>query len=198
MSCLLGPRRRHRSTHLLLEVPRRSAFTFFISIQVVWNTSSVSGVKPSPTSGKKLSYHVAMKCGYICIKCRQCDIKEDRIYGTVCSACPSSRHQIIKKGVQCQNCDELSDCATTFIHEACRGRSDTKIVTRSPSQVRTSPCSDPPKRPSPAQAKKFMELRMAEMEMARLLMLESLEKERRQLQLLREQKSQASGHPNCC
>lgn len=91
---------------------------------------------------------------------------------------------MVEKAVQCQSCGELADCAQSFRSQVCPG---TPKKHMSP-QRQSSPA------PSPEQAERFMELRMAELEMSRMLLLEGLEKERMELLRLQSAKAKSEGH----
>ena len=135
-----------------------------------------------------------VKCGYICVECRQSRLNEEKLCATFCGFSPTGCHRVVKRAVQCQHCFDLSNDGLEFAKKICPGDRPLPPCP-TPSEAPTSPGSQPPVHPSPAQAEMFMELRMAEMEMARLVMLEALEKERAQLDSLLQAKRKATSDP---
>lgn len=159
----------------------------------------LAGSVPTPSSAPMLKKHEPIKCGYICIDCKGCHISEEKLCSTYCAVNIRGRHKVIKRSTQCQNCYDLSDDSAEFARKNCPGdrpKDPPRAPRPSPSEAPTSPASVPPENPSPLEADLFMELRMAEMEMARLVMLESLERERREMDLLLQKKRKATGDPS--
>ena len=121
----------------------------------------------SPATGEKVCLHVVAKCGYMCVGCQETHVFVEKLRCT----CPALSGQVIKRAVMCQRCDAVSDDPDTFSKQVC--------------PVRPA-CS-----PTRAQADRFMELRMAELEMGRLIMLQTMEREQRRLQELISAKKRA-------
>lgn len=139
--------------------------------------------------------HVPLKCGYICVICRESHIKEKCLMTTACPCNGDGLHTtVLKRAVQCQNCNGLSDDPESFKKQVCYGRrpgSQPVSEAATPRSLPTTSSETPPK-PSPQEADAYMELRMAELEMGRLLLLESVEKERKKLNDLIAQKQKAT------
>ena len=110
---------------------------------------------------------------------------------TVCSANPSGLHELAKKSFMCQNCDCVSNCAATFQKEICHGK---PIVAEPPTSLSGPYGSEAPKNPSPEQASVFMDLRVAELELNRLIKLKELEVQKAQLQALMAAKDRLSSN----
>ena len=142
---------------------------------------------PSSMSVAKHSPHVPMKCGYICLDCRESHINVDKILERKCGVHMSGRHSILKKAVQCMNCHDLGDTTEEFLKGECPGAKHSPVSKKLeiPASLSTgcdveSPaglCN--PSSPSPNDA-----LRQAEQEMEKLNILKQLEKERLELQRL--------------
>lgn len=135
-------------------------------------TSPKSG--PKSSIGCTESFHIPMKCGYICKNCKETHIWPEKLLGTTCKF-NGGQHDLLKRAVMCQNCDELSDCAMTFAKKPCHGRR--------PQPSAKAPANHGSKDSlTPEQANRYMDLRLAEMEMNRLLLMKELENERMKLQ----------------
>ena len=80
---------------------------------------------PLSMSVAKHSPHVPMKCGYICLDCRESHINVDKILERKCGVHMSGRHSILKKAVQCMNCHDLGDTTEEFLKGECPGANDT-------------------------------------------------------------------------
>ena len=155
--------------------------------------SLIQGEVTSPMSGTPPMVHVPMKCGYICVTCRMSHTSEKLLMTTACPCNGDDLHTtVLKRSVMCQNCNALSDDLGTFKKQVCYGRPASQAVSEPSTPRSAATASEPPRDPSPAQADAYMELRMAELEMGRLLLLESLEKERKTLEELVQQKQKAT------
>ena len=73
---------------------------------------------PLSMSVAKHSPHIPMKCGYICLDCRESHINVDKILERKCKS-QSGRHSILKKAVQCMNCFDLGDTTEEFLKGEC-------------------------------------------------------------------------------
>ena len=145
---------------------------------------------PLSMSVAKHSPHVPMKCGYICVDCRESHIHVDKILDKKCHGHESGRHSILKKAVQCMHCRHLGDTTEEFLKGECPGAqhppppvskkleipaslSTGADVVESPAETHN------PSSPSPNDA-----LREANQEMEKLRLLKQLVNERNELQRL--------------
>ena len=130
---------------------------------------------PLSMSVAKHSPHVPMKCGYICVDCRESHIHVDKILDKKCHGHVSGRHSILKKAVQCMHCRHLGDTTEEFSKklEIPASLSTGADVVESPAETHN------PSSPSPNDA-----LREANQEMEKLRLLKQLVNERNELQRL--------------
>lgn len=132
-----------------------------------------------------------VKCGYKCKLCKHNHLFSEKLMKTVCSANPSGLHELAKKSYMCQHCDCVSDCAASFQKEICHGR---RVIAEPPTSFLGPYRSPAPENPSPQQASAFMDLRVAELELNRLIQLKELEIQKAQLQALIDAKHRLSSN----
>lgn len=144
----------------------------------------------------KGSPHVPLKCGYVCLYCRECNIVVDRILASPCGSNAQGHHAIVKKAVQCLNCNALGDCTNEFMKQECLGKNS---VGTDPSYHGSFKNPEPPTPPSiarptevparpavatPASEAGATELVEAKQRLEKLRILKELEVERVKLQEL--------------
>ena len=76
--------------------------------------SSSEKISP-PAAAKK---HVTMKCGWICLDCRQVEFKQESLQQHLCKG-KEVHKRVLCAGYMCQNCPAISDDIAAFIREDC-------------------------------------------------------------------------------
>ena len=79
--------------------------------------SDGSAEKTAPPTRKKPK-HVTMKCGWICLDCRQVEFKRNDLGSHLCKGLKVHK-RVLCAGYMCQNCPAISDDITAFIREDC-------------------------------------------------------------------------------
>ena len=161
-----------------------------------------AGNVASPLSVAK---HSPIKCGFICLCCRKADMKREKIEEHMCPEHPKNLHKIVKKAVMCEHCDALGDDLEAFNKEPCtvvreQPRPRVGQVPPPPESLAKAPYAlDPLLQAKPLEdprARIQAELDAADREMTKLLLLQSIQRERKELEALLARKSRASTSEN--
>lgn len=168
---------------------------------VRFNQAFDAGAVASPDSSVK---HSPLKCGYICLCCRKVSTRREKIEEILCPEHPTFRHKIVEKAVMCQNCDALSDDLETFNKEPCKAeheRPGNEVIAVPPAPPSLAKAPEPfdalPQAVSVEQPrdKVSAELKAAHVQMTKLMLLQSLQQERKQLEVLLAKKARTSALP---
>ena len=173
--------------------------------------STTKTAKPLP--GQR---HVIMKCGFICLGCRVSS-RAREAFGSFRCKSSETHSKVVCKDFMCANCDELSDDIESFKAQVCTGKKkipDSGLPPYVPPEEPAKPLKKPPSfddctgpraeaapspKPEPLPAdyrvKLLAELRQAEAQLEQLVLLQSLESERKRLQQLMLRKEQQQQGP---
>ena len=126
--------------------------------------------------------------------CRRVSSDPSKVDATMCPNDTTGKHYIVKKAIMCQQCEALGDDFTEFMNTPCRGKPCERGsgALRMPQSFQAkveAPKSLPADIPQAEsmdgpQEKLSMEMKTAQIEMTKLLFLQSLRDERQELQRL--------------